>query len=139
VTTTKGRKPFQQVTSNAVCRTYELLHSKNLISFPITAEAREKVDALVTNISRSYWEKEIYPSHELKAVAYLYFLIKDHPFTDGNKRTASLVFSIVCDINELSPNYSEAELDEIAVFIEKVQEADHQSVIQILASVLFER
>ena len=35
---------------------------------------------------------ELYPSVEEKAANLLYFLIKDHPFVDGNKRIASLLF-----------------------------------------------
>ena len=70
-------------------------------------------------------------------MAYLYFLIKDHPFTDGNKRTASLVFEVVCDINDLNPNFKEFTLDQLAVFIEKVKEDNHQEVIKAISSILF--
>ena len=137
MTTTKGKKKFRPVTSSVVCLAYGLLHSRGLVSFPITDESKAKIETLVINIDGSNWGEENYYPNEQKAVAYLYFLIKDHPFTDGNKRTASLVFSVVCEINNLKPNYSEFTLDEVAVFIEKVQEADHQSVIQILSGILF--
>ena len=73
-----------------------------------------------------------------KAVAYLYFLIKDHPFTDGNKRTACLSFAIVCSLNDIVPNYRDFALDELAVFIERVQEQDHQHVIRTVATLLFD-
>lgn len=71
-------------------------------------------------------------------IAYLYFLIKDHPFTDGNKRTASLVFLTLCDINALFPRYGDFSLDELAVFIEKAKEVDHQKVIKELAKSIFD-
>ncbi|MHB8914120.1 MAG: Fic family protein [Minisyncoccota bacterium] len=68
-----------------------------------------------------------------------YFLIKDHPFVDGNKRTACLVFSVVCDINQLVPKFGNGNpaLDELAVFIEKIQEQDHHIVIRQIAKLLF--
>jgi len=113
VTTTRGKRKFRPLPSSDVCLTYELLNRRGLVSFPINEVAKAKVDTLVTNIGRTYWKKEIYPSNELKAVAYLYFLIKDHPFTDGNKRTASLVFGVVCELNNLKPNFSEFTLDEL--------------------------
>ena len=133
------RKTFQPVPPRSVCRIYELLHERELISFPLTRSGEERVSSIVATITGSYFGQEIYTSSQEKAVAYLYFLIKDHPFTDGNKRTASLVFSVVCDINELVPEFGNGNptLDELAVFIERVREIDHQSVIRQIAKLLF--
>lgn len=33
-----------------------------------------------------------YPSVEAKAAHLLYFVVKNHPFTDGNKRSAAFLF-----------------------------------------------
>jgi prophage maintenance system killer protein len=134
------RKTFQPVPPKSISQAYELLHSKGFVSFPLTASAEEKVGAIVATITEPYFGEEIYKTIEEKAVAYLYLLIKDHPFTDGNKRTASLVFSMACDINGLSPRFGNGypTLDELAVFVEKVQEQDHQKVIRLIAKVLFE-
>ncbi len=134
------KRIFQPILPNSVCQTYELLHSNGLVSFPLTSSAQGKIEAIVATITNSYYGHEIYTSSEQKVVAYLYFLIKDHPFTDGNKRTASLIFSILCELNELNPNLGSENptLDELAVFIEKIQEEDHQSVIRQVAALLFE-
>ena len=133
----KEKKIYQPITSESICQAYELLQSKNLISFSLTDEGRNKVEAIVANINNIYFGKEIYVTAGEKAVAYLYFLIKDHPFTDGNKRTASLVFEVICDINNLSPNFKKFTLDQLAVFIEKVKEDNHQGVIKAISSLLF--
>lgn len=134
------RKKFQPVPPKSVSQAYELLRSEGLVAFPLTRSAGEKISAIVATITESYYGEEIYKTVEEKAVAYLYLLIKDHPFTDGNKRTASLVFSMVCDINALSPRYGNGypTLDELAVFIEKIQEQDHQKVIRLISDLLFE-
>jgi prophage maintenance system killer protein len=116
---------------------YELLLNRNLVSFPLTAETRNKVDSLVSNINSSYFDEEIYETTEEKAVAFLYFIIKDHPFIDGNKRTACLVFQVFCDINFIIPNFRNFTLDQLAVFIEKTQERDHQLLIKTIANLLF--
>lgn len=42
-----------------------------------------------------------YPSAEVKAAHLLYFVIKDHPFTDGNKRIGSFLFLYFLQINGL--------------------------------------
>jgi len=134
---TKEKKIFQSIESQTVCEIYKLLNRKDLISFSLTKEASNKVESLVSNINSKYFGKEIYESAEEKAVAYLYFIIKDHPFTDGNKRTAVLTFEVVCEINGLRPNKENFPLDEIAVYIESEKNIDHQIFIKNLAMLIF--
>lgn len=135
----KERKTFRPLTSKDVCQIYELLVRRKLVSFAITPDGLSKVDALVANITTAYFGEEIYKSAEEKVIAYLYFLIKDHPFVDGNKRTACLTFEVICDINNLSPDYKGLGLDSLAVFIEKIQESNHHETIKSLSRILFPR
>ncbi|MDR3642762.1 MAG: virulence protein RhuM/Fic/DOC family protein [Candidatus Doudnabacteria bacterium] len=57
-------------------------------------EVGEKFKAVLGNINQTYEGKPLYPSMEEKAAHLLYFLVKDHPFTDGNKRIGALVFMV---------------------------------------------
>jgi prophage maintenance system killer protein len=43
-------------------------------------------------VGQSFAGQDLYPSVEEKAAHLLYFVIKDHPFTDGNKRIGSFLF-----------------------------------------------
>lgn len=55
----------------------------------------EKDDSFKSSISTIYQTfdgVELYPSIEEKAANLLYFIIKNHSFTDGNKRIAALMF-----------------------------------------------
>ncbi|HCR52683.1 TPA: hypothetical protein DIV48_03530 [Candidatus Kaiserbacteria bacterium] len=133
---TPARKTFELLTSSSVCKIYTLLHSRGLVSFPLTQDAEAKADAIVANINNSYFGVEAYPSPEEKAVAYLYFLINDHLFTDGNKRTATLCFLTLCDINELKPRFEGFTLDQVAVTLEQAQ-GDHQEIIKATVKLLF--
>lgn len=57
--------------------------------------ARERGDALeaiLGNLEQTVFGKPAYPSIESKAAHLLYFVIKNHPFTDGNKRSAAFLF-----------------------------------------------
>ena len=38
------------------------------------------------------------------AAAYLFYLCRNHPFVDGNKRTALAAYLVVLDLNGLLPN-----------------------------------
>ena len=133
----QAKKILEPVGSSAVCQIYVLLEANDLVSFPISQTSISKVDTLVTNINATYFGADIYANLEEKAVAYLYFIIKDHPFIDGNKRTAVLAFQVVCNINNLRPNFKGISLDSLAVFIEKTREIDHHKVIKAVTEMLF--
>jgi prophage maintenance system killer protein len=50
------------------------------------------IQGIVGNIYQSFGGKDLYPGVELKAAHLLYFVVKNHPFTDGNKRCGALAF-----------------------------------------------
>ncbi len=57
--------------------------------------ARERGDAfeaLLGNLDQSVFGAPAYPSVEAKAAHLLYFVIKNHPFADGNKRSGAFLF-----------------------------------------------
>lgn len=55
---------------------------------------------ILGNIYQTFGGKELYPSLEEKAAHLLYFIIKDHPFTDGNKRIGAFMFIYFLDKNK---------------------------------------
>jgi len=55
----------------------------------------EKDDSFKSSLNTIYQTfdgKELYPSIEEKAANLLYFIVKNHSFTDGNKRIAAAIF-----------------------------------------------
>lgn len=56
------------------------------------AEKDKGLDAALGAIMQTVGGKEVYPSLEEKAAHLLYFLVKNHPFVDGNKRIAAALF-----------------------------------------------
>ena len=55
----------------------------------------ERGDALrsvIATLYQGFDGAELYPSVELKAANLLYLVVKDHPLTDGNKRSAAALF-----------------------------------------------
>jgi death-on-curing protein len=49
---------------------------------------------------QSFGGEDVYPSIEEKAAHLLYFIIKNHPFVDGNKRVAFAVTDVFLRIND---------------------------------------
>ena len=57
------------------------------------AQLREDgLASLLGNLEQSVFGEAAYPSVESKAAHLLYFVIKNHPFSDGNKRSGAFLF-----------------------------------------------
>lgn len=63
-------------------------------------ETGDKFKGILGNIYQTFGRKELYSSLEEKAAHLLYFIIKDHPFVDGNKRIGSFLFVYFLDKNK---------------------------------------
>lgn len=50
------------------------------------------IQGIVGNVFQSIFGKDAYPTTEEKAAQLLYFIIKNHPFADGNKRSGAFAF-----------------------------------------------
>jgi prophage maintenance system killer protein len=50
------------------------------------------VAGIVGNIMQTFGGQDLYTSIEEKAAHLLYFMVKDHPFVDGNKRSGAYAF-----------------------------------------------
>ncbi|GAA1867821.1 virulence protein RhuM/Fic/DOC family protein [Brevibacterium marinum] len=62
-------------------------------------ERGDALDAVVGAIYQGIGEQELYPTVEEKAANLLYFVVKDHPLADGNKRSAAALFITFLDHN----------------------------------------
>ncbi len=76
------------------------LISKKEASDLFGVDNRNSLAGILGNILQTFDKKELYPSIEEKAAHLLYFIIKDHPFVDGNKRIGSFLFVYFLDKNK---------------------------------------
>lgn len=60
----------------------------------------ETFGGILQTIYQSFGGYELYPTVEEKAAHLLYFVIKNHPFADGNKRIGSFLFVWYLDLNK---------------------------------------
>lgn len=54
--------------------------------------ARGSIEGIVGNVMQSFGGKPVYGSVEERAAHLLYFMVKNHPFVDGNKRSGAFSF-----------------------------------------------
>ncbi len=100
---TKGKLPKFSLnyehTLNSIRELKKVLIAKKEASDLFGNEREHGLEAILGNIEQSFGGQELYPTLEEKAAHLLYFIIKDHPFSDGNKRIASLLFIHYLDKN----------------------------------------
>lgn len=57
-----------------------------------TERDKNSLDGIVGNIFQSFGKQDVYKTIEEKAAHLLYFIVKNHPFVDGNKRSGAFAF-----------------------------------------------
>jgi prophage maintenance system killer protein len=87
------------VISYEECKEIILSMQCNIGSKLFGNEKDESLKASIGDIYQTFDGKELYQSLEEKAAHLLYFLVKNHSFTDGNKRIAATLFLYFLDKN----------------------------------------
>ena len=70
----------------------ELLMRKHATDIFGQERSEDAVHGIVGNVFQSFGSQDLYPTVEEKASHLLYFLVKNHPFVDGNKRSGAFAF-----------------------------------------------
>lgn len=79
--------------TNAILNLREELLRKNEATEIFAQERADgNIEGIVGNIMQSFGKKDVYPSIEEKSANLLYFMVKNHPFVDGNKRSGAFAF-----------------------------------------------
>ena len=50
------------------------------------------IEGILGNVMQTFGGKPVYPTAEEKSANLLYFMVKNHPFVDGNKRSGAFAF-----------------------------------------------
>lgn len=105
-------------------------------------EASQKFQAVVGALYQTFGGKELYSSLEEKAANLLYLTIKDHPFVDGNKRIASILFIYFLECNDfLRKANSEKKINDnaltaLALLIAISEAKEKETIIKIITNLL---
>ena len=76
-----------------------------------------RLESSLATQTQHVFNQELYQGEIEKAAALIRGIIADHPFVDGNKRTAMLVGLTFLRINNVSLSIPEGELEDFAVKI----------------------
>jgi death-on-curing protein len=92
-----------------------------------------RLEAAIATQTQNVFGEELYPAIVDKAAAMVRAVIADHPFVDGNKRTAMLAGLTLLRINHLQFRAEPGEIEDFAVKI-----ATHKLDIPAIVSWLHE-
>lgn len=149
----KDKLITQGATKKKVALTAEKLNKalaelkQNLISKNEATEifgverTKDSIAAIIGNIMQSFGEEDLYPSIEEKAAHLLYFIVKNHPFVDGNKRSGAYAFiwylryAKVLDLTRITP----PALTAITLLIAESAPKDKDKMIGLVCTFLTKR
>lgn len=107
--------------------------------------ARERGDgleALLGNLDQTVFGEPAYPSVEAKAAHLLYFVVKNHPFVDGNKRSGAFLFVDFLNRNgrlfdaDGTPVINDIGLAALALLVAESNPAQKETMIRLVMNML---
>lgn len=130
----ESKKIIENIKSN--------LQSKNEASDIFGREIESRLEAVISNLYQTYGKEELYSSLEEKSAHLLYLIIKDHPFSDGNKRIASFLFIYFLDRNNyLHKRTGEKKINDnalttLALLVAESNPKEKQQIIALITQLL---
>ena len=112
------------------------LIEKNQASNIFGVERDKSLQSILNNIEQTFAGEELYASIEEKAAHLLYFIIKDHPFTDGNKRIGSLLFLIYMHLQNMQITINESGMVALALLIAESESKQKDLIIRLIVNLI---
>ena len=134
----KGRELTVEMCTRAVEQLRESVGGSDLFG----KQRSGSFEGSLVAIFQSYDGKELYPSVQEKAANLLYFVIKDHPFYDGNKRIGALLFVLFLTINDChltesgETKISDQALTAIALLIAESEPKEKNLITSLVCKLL---
>ncbi len=107
-------------------------------------ERGDVLEGILLGIEQTWDGQALYPTIESRASHLLYFIIKDHPLSDGNKRTGSLLFLDYLRRNNAlagssgQPRFSDTALVALALLVAESEASQKEVVVRVILNLLAE-
>jgi prophage maintenance system killer protein len=145
---TPGRpvKPTAELTlshaQSAIAQLRTSLAARGETSNLFGQERGEQLGGILGAIEQTFDEQPLYPTVQVRAAHMLYFIIKDHPFSDGNKRIGSLLFLEYLRQNGLlfrpngEPRISENAMVALALLVAESKPGQKDLMIRLILNLV---
>jgi prophage maintenance system killer protein len=98
----------------------------------------EALEGILGSIEQTMFGEALYRSREEKAAHLLYFVIKDHPFSDGNKRIGSFLFMLYLQQEGMGRPLTPQALTALALLIAESAPTNKELMIRLIINLLAE-
>ena len=98
----------------------------------------DALEGILGNIEQTMFGDPLYRSREEKAAHLLYFLVKDHPFTDGNKRIGALLFLLYAAQEQIKHRLNPQALTALTLLIAESTPTDKDLMVRLIVNLLVE-
>jgi prophage maintenance system killer protein len=98
----------------------------------------EALDGILGSIEQTMFGEPLYRSREEKAAHLLYFVIKDHPFSDGNKRIGSFLFMLYLQQEGMAHRLNPQMLTALALLIAESAASNKDLMVRLIMNLLVE-
>jgi prophage maintenance system killer protein len=99
-------------------------------------ERSEAFQGILGSIEQTMFGEPLYRSREEKAAHLLYFIIKDHPFSDGNKRVGSFMFLLYLQQENMEMSINANALTALALLIAESAPLNKDLMIRLVVNLL---
>lgn len=99
-------------------------------------ERNQQLQSILANLDQTMFGEELYKSVEEKAANLLYMVIKDHPFSDGNKRIGSFLFVLYLQLNKLNTNINNIGLTSLALLVAESDPTQKDLIVRLIINLL---
>lgn len=95
------------------------IHQDQIANYGGSPEIRDEglLESAITQPMTTFGGQELHPSVFDKAAAYLFHICSNHPFVDGNKRTALASALVFLELNNITIEDPEDSLYDIVIRI----------------------
>jgi prophage maintenance system killer protein len=107
---------------------------------PLFGNARgAALEAILGSIEQTMFGESLYRSREEKAANLLYLVIKDHPFSDGNKRIGPFLFMLYLEQESVEHHLNPQALTALALLIAESAPSNKDLMVRLVVNLLTER
>lgn len=97
---------------------------------------RDSLGAILGNLEQTMFGEPLYKTREERAAHLLYFVIKDHPFSDGNKRCGAFLFLLYLRREGMRLALNDNGLTALALLVAESEAGAKPLMVRLIAHLL---
>jgi len=126
----------------AIARLRDSLASRGEATALFGQERSDQLHGILGAVEQTFGGEPLYPTVQARAAHLLYFVIKDHPFADGNKRSGTLLFLEYLRRNRMltrpdgRPRLADNAMVALALLVAESEPAQKDLMIRLILNLL---